>query len=303
MPSLLAKECLIEDLDLDQWKRLAALAMHHWRQRRLYVAHEGGRVVGAYDTEKGGQPLPCAQVDDAQALAERLLAERQADGVAAVWVLDQEAYHAAIGAAERGLDASIGVDAYLGQEWLARFQAPGCGYAPKSDFLFYGLPWERLTRFTERMLPASCTFVLGVFDGDALWASCFAQIQDGRIVGLSTSAGLDPDDVKDVVGRDQHPFLLATVANRYRRPAFGWFCQREDFEAYMRAGTVEAKDGIFQTALMKNRATFDFNILIDRGVTPLAPLDPGSQAVDGGERGDNPRTRIPDPDEPGPTAL
>jgi hypothetical protein len=303
MPSLLAKDCLIEDLDLDQWKRLAALAMAHWKQRRLYVVHQAGTLVRAYDTVKGEQPLPAEALGDAQALAERLLAERAAEGVAAVWVLDLEAYHGAIGAVERGLDTGQGIDAYLGAEWLARFKEGACAYAPKGDFLFYGLPWERLTRFAQRMLPPSCTFVLGVFDGDALWATCFAQIQGGVIVGLSTSAALDPDDVKDVVGRDQHPFLLATVANRYRRPAFGWFCQREDFEAYMTANTVDAKDAVFQTALMKGRATFDFNILIDRGITPLAPMNPGEQAVAGVDREANPRTQTPDPNDPGPSAF
>ena len=303
MPTLLAKQCLVEDLDLDHWKRLSDLAMFHWRQRRLFVLHEGGKVIRAYDTALGEQAAPGESVGDAQALAERLLAEGRPGGLEAVWVLDPEAYHAAIGAAERALDPSQGIDAYLATEWAARFKEGACAYAPKSDFLFYGLPWDRLARFAQRMLPPSCTYVLGVFDGDALWASCFAQLQDGMIVGLSTSAALDPDDVKDVVGRDQHPFLLAAVANRYRRPAFGWFCQRGDFEAYMLAGTVEAKDEVFQTALMRQRATFDFNILVDRGITPLGPMNPGGQAIAGADREANPRTKTPDPAEPGPSAF
>ena len=143
-------------------------------------------------------------------------------------------------------------------------------------------------------------FVLGVFEGEALWATLFAQFQDGQIVGLSTSAALDADDVKDVVGRDQHPFLLAAVANRYRRPAFGWFCERADFEAYLLAPTVEEKEVLFQTALMRNRATFDFNILLDKGLTALSPMNPGEAAIAGSERGDNPRTAVPDPGKPAP---
>jgi hypothetical protein len=159
-----------------------------------------------------------------------------------------------------------------------------------------GLPWERFERFAAKMLPPSCVFVLGVFDGDALWISLFVQFQDHAIVALSGSAALEPEDVAEVVGRDQHPFLLAAVANRYRRPAFGWFCQRPDFEEWMRAGTVSDKDTVFQKALMAGRATFDFNILLDRGLTVLGPINPGEAAVAGLDREANPRTRTPGPE-------
>jgi hypothetical protein len=171
------------------------------------------------------------------------------------------------------------------------------------DWKRLGLPWERLGRFSARMLPPECLFVLGVFDGDALWACLILRIRAGLVQGISGSAALDPDDVKDVVGRDQHPFLLATAANHYRLPAFGWFCQREDFEAYLRAPGVDDKDQIFQTALMQRRATFDFNILIDRGITPLSSVNPGSAAIAGVDREANPRTRTPDPGDPGPSAF
>jgi hypothetical protein len=199
-----------------------------------------------------------------------------------------------------GLAPAAGMDPSLAAAWAAAAELP----APvPRDWTGLGLPWERLARFSARMLPPECVFVLGVFDGDALWAALFARIRAGQVRSISGSAALDPDDVKDVVGRDQHPFLLATVANRYRLPAFGWFCQREDFEAYVAAPSVDAKDQIFQTALMRRRATFDFNILIDRGITPLSSVNPGSAAIAGVDREANPRTRTPDPDEPGPSAY
>ncbi|HXC63021.1 MAG TPA: hypothetical protein VNZ67_01625, partial [bacterium] len=69
------------------------------------------------------------------------------------------------------------------------------------------------------------------------------------------------------------------------------------------AAGVDAKDQVFQTALMRHRATFDFNILIDRGITPLSPVNPGSAAVAGVDREANPRTRTPDPGDPGPSAY
>jgi len=300
---MLSQRCLIEDLDLVQWKRLTDLSLVHWRVRRLFVVHEAGKVVRCLDTIKGDLPLPAERADDAQALADRLLAERKDDGMQMVWVLDLDAYHAAIGQVESQVDPKSGIMDYLSKEWEQRWKSGVCAVAPNGGTVIYGLPWERLTRFVTKMLPPSCTYVVGVFDGDALWATCFVQFEAHQIVGISTSMALDPEDVKDVVGRDQHPFLLAAVANRYKRPAFGWFCQREDFEAYMKALTVDEKDEIFQTALMKNTATFDFNVLIDRGITPLASMNPGEAAVAGVDREANPRTQTPDPDEPGPSAF
>jgi hypothetical protein len=202
---------------------------------------------------------------------------------------------AALGPDRPQADAQATLRAAL--EW-ERGRGAAAPEPPAGGLVHLGLPWGRLERFAARMLPPSCTFVLGVFDGDALWAACFAQFQDGRIVGLSGSAALEADDVRDVVGRDQHPFLLAAVANRYHRPAFGWFCQRADFEAWMRAPTVSDKEAVFQTALMSARATFDFNILLDRGLTVLGPINPGEAAVSGADREANPRTKSPDAGEP-----
>jgi hypothetical protein len=300
---MLSPNCLVEDLDPIQWQRLSRLAMADRKLRRLYLIHEGGQPQRFYDSLKGELPLPGAKVEDAQALAQQLLAQYQADGVEEVQVLDPETFRQALGGAQATCKFGEDLDHYLATVHAAKSAAPGYGIAPKGDLVWQGLPIGRLERFAQRMLPESCTFVLGVFDGDALWASLFAQFQGKQIVGLSTSAALDADDLKEIVGRDQHPFFLATVANRYRRPAFGWFCDKADFEAYMLARTEEDKEEAFQRAIMAKRASFDFNILIDRGITPLAPMNPGAAAVEGRDREANPRTQTPDPNKPAPSAF
>jgi hypothetical protein len=293
---------VIKDLDLDQWDRLMDLALFPQRQRRVFLLHEGGKPRRLYDTEAGELPLPAWGVDDAQAAADRLRQEQP--GAYSAQVIDPESLRKAMSRAQATVKPGAeSILDYLEREDELRWSAPGCARSPATGFLWHGLPVTRVRRFAEKMLPPSCTFVLAVFDRDELWLCLLVQFEQGRAVDLRTSAALDPADLKDVVGRDQHPFLLATVANAFRRPAFGWFVEREAFEAYMTAPTVEAKDEVFQRTLMQGRATFDFNILIDRGITPLSPLDPGSSAVAGAARDANPRTRVPDPDDPGPSAL
>jgi hypothetical protein len=300
---MLSRQCRFEDLDTDQWNRLSALALAQAGLRSLYVVHRAGRVLRCVDSRGAEEALPFDSVEDAQSQAEALLAQRRPAGVDAVWVLDLDAYRAALAAQQKGADVSAPVTAQLAREWEQRFAAGACAVAPRSEFLYFGLPWARLERFAARMLPPTCTFVLGVFDGEALWATCFAQFQEGSVVCVSTSAALDPEDVKDVVGLDQHPFLLAAVANRYKRPAFGWFCSRADFEAWMLAPGVADKEEIFQKAMMAGRAVFDFNILLDRGLTVLGPINPGEAALAGADRESNPRTKTPDPADAGPSAV
>ncbi|MGH7441987.1 MAG: hypothetical protein ACREKE_04855 [bacterium] len=294
---MLSRQCVIDDIDPVQWKRLSDPALAADSPRSLYVVHEAGKVTRCFDTETGDQALPFERVTQPQAQADALLEARKESGAKRVWVLDLEAFHAGLVKVQAALNPSAGLTVQLAAEWEARWSSEGCAVAPKSDYLHFGLPWARLERFAQKMLPPSCVFVLGVFDGDELWATLFARIHDAQIVGISTSAALEPEDVRDVVGRDQHPFLLATVANRYRCPAFGWFCSRGDYEAYILASTVSEKDEVFQNALMKGKATFDFNVLIDRGMTALSPLNPGEAAISGMDREANPRTKTPDPAE------
>src|SRR5665213_402826 len=199
---MLSRRCLIEDLDVEQWKRLAALGLAQAKVRALYVVHEAGRVVRCYDSVAGEQSPPFEAVQDAQAQADELLAQRKAAGVEKVWVLDMEAYRAGVGMTQAALDPQAAITVQLACEWDQRWLGGACAVAPKTDFLYFGLPWGRLERFAAKMLPASCTFVLGVFDGDALWATCFVQFQDGVIVALSTSAALADEDVRDMVGLD-----------------------------------------------------------------------------------------------------
>ena len=300
---MLALNCLIEDLDPIQWKRLSHLAMADRKMHRVYLIHEGGTPVRLYDSVKGDLALPTSKVEDAQALAEQLFNEHKASGVQEALVMDPETFRLALGKAQADSKFGDEIDHYWASVHAAKLAAPGYGVAPKGELIWNGLPIGRLERFAQKMLPDSCTFVLGVFDGDDLYISLFAQFQDKKVVALSTSMALDKDDLKEIVGRDQHPFFLASVANRYRRPAYGWFCDKQDFEAYMLARAEEDKEEVFQRAIMAQRATFDFNILVDRGITPLAPMNPGSAAVDGRDREENPRTQTPDPSKPAPTAF
>lgn len=276
---MLSQKVKITDLNLDQWRRLTQLVYHPEKSHKVLLLHEGGKPLKCWDTVSGELPLPDLSASDPQACADALHA--QYPQVYEVWVLEPEPFARKMSEIQAQASFATEQDVYALFEFEERLKTPGFAVAPKRDFFWHGAPIQRLQRFVEKMLPDSCVFVLGVFDGDQLWASLLVEFENKKIVSISTSDALPAEEVKEVVGRDQHPYFLSVAANAFRRPAFGWFVDREIFEAYMKAPELETKDEIFQKAIMNNRATFDFNILVARGITAFSPINPGQAAVQG----------------------
>ena len=276
---MLSQKVKIADLNLDQWRRLTQLVYHPEKSRKVLLLHEGGKPLKCWDTVSGELPLPALSVNDPQACADALHA--QYPQAYEVWVLEPEPFARKMSEIQAQASFATEQDVYALFEFEERLKTPGFAVAPRRDFFWHGAPIQRLQRFVEKMLPDSCVFVLGVFDGDQLWASLLVEFENKKIVSISTSDALPAEEVKEVVGRDQHPYFLSVAANAFRRPAFGWFVDREIFEAYMKAPELETKDEIFQKAIMNNRATFDFNILVARGITAFSPINPGQAAVQG----------------------
>jgi hypothetical protein len=267
------------DLSLTHWRRLTELVYGQPDKRRLILVHENGVPVQYFDTQLGAQPLPKVKVEDAQSLAERLAHENP--DVWEVQVLDPEALRKNLSSLHADLRQDLDSDEFAFLLSEARAKAPGLGIAPKRDFLWHGVPIERLKKFVDLILPESCTYVLAVFDEIGVWASLLVQFENKKIVGISTFDALPAEELEGINGRDQHPYLLSLVANTFKRPTFGWFVDREDFVSYMKAPSVEQKDEIFQQALVAKRATFDYSILVERSVRVVSPIDPGPAAVQG----------------------
>jgi hypothetical protein len=298
---MLSRNCKISHLNASQWHRLSELAFGAEEARRVYLLHDKGRPLRLWKSGAGDLPLPEGRVEDPQAQADALKSAHP--DASEAWVLDPEAFAQGMAGIQSAAAYETQLDVHALFDFEERRKIPGHAVSPQGDLIWRCLPIRRLQRFAQKMLPASCTYVLGVFDGDALWASLLVQFQDGQIVAISTSDALPAEDVKDILGRDQHPFFLSVVANAFRRPAFGWFVEKEPFVRWMRAKDESAKEEAFQMALMQNQATFDFNILIDRGITALAAINPGEAAIAGADRELNPRTRTPDPSETPPSAV
>ena len=59
---------------------------------------------------------------------------------------------------------------------------------------------------------------------------------------------------------------------------------KQVLEDYLSAGDEQLMDEVFQKALMEKKSTFDFNVLIENGITPLGAINP-AEGVDGQRQG------------------
>lgn len=272
---MLSRNPRIDGLGEQSWERLGGLAFAHENlARRLVLLHRKGRALACWETQAGRLPLPCETVEDAQALAERLKAAHPE--VMEAWVVEPEALRANLAKAQMGLDLDMPLDRFWRSVWEHRMQGPGLGLAPRREFMWYGLPMARLQAFCENLLPASSCFILAVFEGEELWAGLLVEFEGPKLVVLHTVEALPAAELASARGLEAAPFLLALVANTLRRPAFGWFVPREDFEAWMRSPDAEAKAEIFQRGILEHRALFDASALMASRPADLKPT-PGSE--------------------------
>jgi hypothetical protein len=272
---MLSRDPRIDDISDLSWERLGGLAFAHENlARRVVLLHRQGRALACWDTQAGRLPLPVQKVEDAQALAESLKAAHPE--ALEAWVVEPEALRAGLAKAQMGLDLGLDLDLFLRHVWEQRMQGSGLGLAPRREFMWYGLPMARLQKFCDSLLPERCCFTLAAFEGQALWAGLLAEFEGPKLVGLHTLDALPQAELSSAQGIEAAPFLLALVSNTLQRPAFGWFVERADLEAWMRCPDADAKAEIFQRSILERRSYFDAAALMPGAgrAESLKPIPP-----------------------------
>jgi hypothetical protein len=258
---MLSRNPSIRSLNPVHWKRLLDLGLEHeGNARRVVLVHRQGQPVALLDSLKGVLPLPAQKVEDPQALAESLLAENPQAQEA--WVVEPSALRERLSALQAEHHAEPSLDGFLAKIWQGRFEGPGMACAPKRGFLWYGLPMERFGQLAQDLLPKECAFVLAVYDDQQLWASLLVEFKDAQVQGIATFDALPQEELGQALGHAQLPFLLSLSATALKRPCFGWSVPRADFEAWMRAATLEAKNEAFQASVAEKRSVFDLQALL-----------------------------------------
>jgi hypothetical protein len=224
-------EVKFEHIDIDQARRFVDISkIAQPNPRILYVLHENGHVVKAWNGLKG-RVLVQGPLKPSRELAETL---RKTHGVDEVQLIDRESLN---GYYQQALDLEKAKE-LTGYEFKERVQAlkntQGDGFIihpPREAYDYYHY-FDRSRRFVREKLEPNCSFLIGIHEGNHWWTSLYTDFAEGQIVRLSTFEPFPPDKLANASSLATHQALVELAANRLGKNAYGMFLTRQAFEGF-----------------------------------------------------------------------
>jgi hypothetical protein len=220
-----------EHIDIDQARHFVDISkLAQPNPRVLYVLHEKGQVVKAWDSQKGRVVLK-EPLKPSTELAETL---RKTYGVDEVQLIDREGLN---GYYREALDLEKAKE-LTGYEFKERAQAlkntQGKAFIihpPREAYDYYHY-FDRSRQFVQEKLEPNCGFLVGVHDGKDWWTSLFTDFVEGQIVRLSTFEPFPAEKLENASSPETHQGLVEIAAKRLGKKAYGMFLPRPAFEAF-----------------------------------------------------------------------
>ncbi len=222
-------DVLFEHIDINQARRFVDISkVAQPNPRVLYVLHEKGKVLKAWDSLKGRTSVGDT-IKPSVALAEEL---RKSHGVDEVQLIDQQGFQDYY---KQALDLDkaqelTGYDFKERTRQLKNTQGEGLIIHPPRESYDYYHYIERTRQFVAKKLKPDCIFLLGVYDSKDWWTSLVAVFTGGQITYLSTFEYFPAEKLVESGSPKTHEALVKTAAQSFQKPAFGMFLPKEAFE-------------------------------------------------------------------------
>lgn len=203
------------DIDVDQWRNAQSLLLSSAKAaRRLVVIHERGTVVKFRHTDGAPCEGRVDVVDDPHRLA-RELYKANRDKVDFVVVMERQAVDSYFAQVQNSWNIDEDLDEYVQRTYAAFDDYPeGIVTYPGPARQVMGLQWNtgvslaELNASVAALVPPETTVVLGVHDGEQLWASLVLDFDTQHKVTSITTA--DPSVVEVAGSRDDVAEALVT---------------------------------------------------------------------------------------------
>ncbi len=240
-------EAVFEHVDINQARRFVDLSMAFAQPnpRILYVLHDKGKVLKAWDSLKGKVSVGATLAPSVE-LAEDLKRRHQ---VGEVQLIDRDSYHAYLKEA-LDLKKAEELTGYNFKERAKKLKASqGSGFLihpPRENYEYYHYV-DRTRQFVAEKLKPDCVFLLGVYTPKDWWTSVMTVFKEGQITYLTTFEYFPADKLAVPDSPQAHETLLKTAAQAFQKPAFGMFLSQAVFEDF---GKKQWR-GMGQTALLK----------------------------------------------------
>jgi len=225
---MISPDVRILDINPYQWRHLLD-ALFPWHSaRRLVIVHEQGRVLKAFDTERGLRPdLKATSVHNPVSLAQHLYLSEH---VEQVLVLERAALDDYFATLHTIYNPSEDGDCYFQRARLALDDDSRLvRYPPGPRGLrLAGVPYETWENLIT-LVPNGHTLVLGIFDEGYIWASLIVRVEDGKVDLIATSDSVMPLEVHVTDWRKDYRVLPDRVAAQIGPPFAGLFSTRDGF--------------------------------------------------------------------------
>jgi hypothetical protein len=225
-------DALFEHVDINQARRFVDLSMTAAQPnpRVLYVLHDKGKVLKAWDSLKGKVSVG-ATITPSPELAEKL---KQSHQVGEVQLIDRDSYHAYL---KQALDLKQAQE-LTGYEFKERAKklktSQGNGFLihpPRENYEYYHYV-DRTRQFVAQKLKPDCVFLLGVYSTMDWWTSVMTVFTAGQITYLTTFEYFPAEKLVAPDSPHTHETLLKTAAQAFQKPAFGMFLPQDAFEGF-----------------------------------------------------------------------
>lgn len=237
---MLHENPLMVDANVDHWRNLQALILESAKGKaRIIVIHEGGVILKFVHSRREEIVKPVDRIDDPHAAAKAIY-EANPGTCDFVAVFERRGFDAYFGAFQDTWKADEDLDVYVQRTYAMMDQYPDAIVTypgPARDTL--GLQWrfgstyEAGTEAIRTFVDAESSVVLGVFDGDVLWATLVLRFDKDHRADVVTT--VDPTELAATGREALATEVVAWVEGKYGRCSVAAFTDVEGAKAFLGA--------------------------------------------------------------------
>jgi hypothetical protein len=237
---MLHENPLMADIDVNHWRNLQTLLLESAKtKRRIILIHENGKVLKFVHSQRAQIVRNIDRVDQPRAVAEKVY-KANSEAADFVAVFERRAFDRYFGQVQDTWRSDEDLDVYVHRMYAMLDDYPeGIVTYPGSARTTLGMQWRLGASYEEikaviEHIPARSTAVLGVFDGDALWATLVLGFDGERRAKVVTT--VDPSELPPATTRkDIAKNVVAWTNRKYPPCSLGLFMGLGSARAFLAA--------------------------------------------------------------------
>jgi hypothetical protein len=237
---MLHENPLMVDANVDHWRNLQALILESAKgKRRIIVIHEDGVILKFVHSLREEVVKPVARIDDPHAAAKAIY-EANPGACDFVAVFERRGFDHYVGAFQDTWKADEDLDVYVQRTYAMMDQYPDAIVTypgPARDTLGlqwrFGTTYEGGTEAIRTYVDAETSVVLGVFDGDDLWATLVLRFDTDHRAAVVTT--VDPTELTATGREALAAEVVEWVEGKYGRCSVAAFTDVEGARDFLGA--------------------------------------------------------------------